>query len=262
MFEAVDATRFDRKAATGRTSPLLLECERSDGSTVEVVAKFSMGCGIGGLVREAIAAMFAIDLGLPVPAPYLVHVSREFVDTVPDPSIADFLMNSDVCGFGSTRLPDGFGQWIAPGGRMSDALEQEVTDIMAFDCWITNSDRRVTNSNLLTDGRRFAIFDHELALMPSIFGWPTPWLENALANARPPEDHVFFEHLRRRTGYLTDTIRSKLASLTDARIGEYVATLPPSWVQHQNIAMDVQKYLRTLRDNADGANIELKRALS
>lgn len=261
MFEQVEAVRFDRKMANGRTSPLLLECEQDDGSTVEVVAKFSKLCSVGGLVREAMVAMLATDLGLPVPAPFLVQISAEFIDSIPDAAVANLLRESDAFGFGSRRLPDGYGQWTEPGGRMSDEMEQEATDIMALDCWLTNSDRRATNPNLLTNGRQFAIFDHELALIPSLFGWAEPWKDNALAGAKPPGDHVFFEHLRGRSSYLTDEVRESLAELKDARITEYVAALPPSWVAFENVASDARTYIKALRDNAQGADKELKRAL-
>jgi hypothetical protein len=66
MFECAEAIRFDKKMGIGRTKPLLLVCDSPDGD-VEVVAKFSEGCSMGGLIREAMTAMFSLDLGLPVP---------------------------------------------------------------------------------------------------------------------------------------------------------------------------------------------------
>ena len=76
MLDMVIAVRFDRRMGTGKTKPMLLACTAPDGSDVEVVAKVSAGCerGVGGLVAEAIAAMLAADLDLPVPEPFLVRL--------------------------------------------------------------------------------------------------------------------------------------------------------------------------------------------
>jgi hypothetical protein len=69
VLDLVTASRFDRRTSSGKTWPCLLSCTRADGDETEVVAKFSAGCErqVGGLVAEAIAAILAADLDLPVP---------------------------------------------------------------------------------------------------------------------------------------------------------------------------------------------------
>ena len=81
MLDSVIAVRFDRRMGNGKTWPCLVSGLKPDGDEMEVVAKFSAGCErqVGGLVAEAIAAMLAADLDLPVPEPVLV----EFVFIVP-----------------------------------------------------------------------------------------------------------------------------------------------------------------------------------
>ncbi len=262
MFECVDAIRFDRKMRIGKTSPALLACDGPDGE-VELIAKFSEGCSIGGLIREAMTAMFALDLGLPVPPPYLVQLSDDFIDSIPDPKFADFLRKSDRFGYGSQRLPDGYAAWIEPAGRMSAELEQEALDIFALDCWLTNGDRRIQNHNLLTNGKHFAIFDHELALMTDLnLFWQEPWQKNALNGTRPPQEHVFFGHLRGRAEYHLDGVCSRLAALTDQRIADYASALPPSWISEAQTVATARTFIMSLRDNLAPAGIELKRALS
>lgn len=262
MFESVEAVRFDRKMSNGRTSPMLLVCDGSDGE-VEVVAKFSAGCSIGGLIREAMTAMLALDLGLPVPPPYLVQLSTDFIDSIPNPAVAEFLRKGDSFGFGSKRLPDGYGVWISPAGRMPDPLEQEALDIFALDCWLTNPDRVVSNHNLLSNGRRFAIFDHELALMTTLnMFWQEPWRVNALDGAVPPQEHVFFSHLRGRAAYQTEGVCARLAALTDQRIIDYVSALPASWAAESETVATAKAFIMALRDNLTPADTELKRALS
>lgn len=262
MFECVEAIRFDRKMGSGRTKPLLLVCDGPEGE-IEVVAKFSEGCSICGLIREALTAMLAIDLALPVPPPYLVQLTPEFVDTIPDSTVADFLRKGDLFGFGSQRLPDGYGAWIPPAGKMSDTLEQEALDIIALDCWLTNGDRAVSNHNLLTNGKGFAIFDHELALMTTLnLFWKEPWEVKALEGSRPPQEHVFFHHVRSRASYPTDALCARFASLTNDRLNDYVNSLPPSWAGEADTIATAKAFIMSLRDNITPADTELKRALS
>ena len=262
MFECVDAVRFDRTMGIGKTLPMLLACDCPEGE-VEVVAKFSRGCSVGGLIREALTAMFAIDLGLPVPPPYLVRLSDDFVKNISDPVVADFLREGDSFGYGSRRLPDGYAAWIEPAGKMSDELEQEALNILSLDCWLTNGDRHVKNHNLLTNGKSFAIFDHELALMTDLnLFWKEPWQVNALQDTRPPQEHVFFRHLRGRTTYELDQLMARLAALTDVRIYEYIGALPPSWAVDAETCNKACAFIMSLRDNLVPAGTELKRALS
>ena len=262
MFECVEAVRFDRKMGVGRTNPLLLLCDGPLGE-IEVVAKFSQGCSLGGLIREAMTAMLALDLGLPVPAPYLVQLSVDFIETIPDPVVAEFLRKGDSFGFGSHRLPDGYAAWIPPEARMTAGLEQEALDIFALDCWLTNPDRRASNHNLLTDGKRFAIFDHELALMTTLnMFWKQPWEVSALEAAQPPLAHVFFAHMRGRASYSIDVLCARFNVLTDKRIGEYASALPPSWASEGDTVLKAKTFIMSLRDNLIPAGAELKRALS
>lgn len=262
MFECVEVVRFDRKMSNGRTMPLLLACDGADGE-VEVIGKFSEGCSLGGLIREAMTAMLAIDLGLPVPPPYLVQLSDDFIDSIPDSSVATFLRKGDRFGFGSQRLPDAYAAWVKPAGKMSDQLEQEALEIFALDCWLTNGDRRIDNHNLLTNGKHFAIFDHELALMADLnLFWKEPWKMNALDGSRPPLEHVFFSHLQGRATYPIDAICTRLANLTDKRINDYAGALPPSWARETETISKARSFIMSLRDNLSPAGTELTRSLS
>lgn len=262
MFEHVEAIRFDRMMSTGKTKPALLACEGQEGE-VEVVAKFSKGCSTGGLVREALSAMLAADIGLPVPKPYLVEISPEFIDSVSDQAMAEHLRASDQFGFGSHRLPDGYAQWIAPQGLMSPALEEQAQGILAFDCWLTNADRRTDNPNLLTNGRTFAVFDHELALMTALnLFWQPPWIAQALEGTQPPGNHVFHRHLQARAAYELRTICTGISELTNERINSYAAALPTSWVEADDSAQTASAFIMSLRDNLAPALTEFTRALS
>jgi hypothetical protein len=76
VLEAVTAVRFDGRVRSGKAKPCRLACQTVSGDEVEVVAKLSAGCerGVAALVSEAVTAVLAADLGLPVPEPSLVTV--------------------------------------------------------------------------------------------------------------------------------------------------------------------------------------------
>lgn len=148
----------------GRTAPCLLAICRSDGSEVEVVAKFSAGCelGVGGLVSEVVAAELAALLDLPAPTPYLVGVDAQFVELVrmSNATVANQIEQSCPVAFGSEKLPAGFGA-LPTGKPIPLALRAVAAEIFAFDVLIQNPDRRVENPNFHSDGVALAIFDHE-----------------------------------------------------------------------------------------------------
>ena len=73
MFHTVVATRFIRRMTNGRTVPCLIECEDENGNKYELVVKFSANMfeKEKNLAIEAIVAMLASDLCLPVAEPFL-----------------------------------------------------------------------------------------------------------------------------------------------------------------------------------------------
>lgn len=257
------AQRFDRRMGSGRTWPCLLACESHADSNIEVVAKFSAGCdrGIGGLVAEALSAILAADLDLPVPEPYLVGFDDDFLDTIPveQEATAERLRRSTRIAFGSKKLPPGFS--VFPSGKVVPvASRQQAVEIFAFDCLIANPDRRPNNPNLLYDGRSFAIFDHELAFMSEgIIGWQPPWAVGALQSLG--HSHILFRALSGRATDLT-RLQGAWEALSDKRFAEYEASLPPEWQDDNGVTAGILAYLHNVRDNIRPALAEVVRVLA
>lgn len=90
--------------------PIHLACEANGREEIEVVAKLSASCDmeVGALVAEAIAALLAADLDLPVPEPFVVRLDADFRATIPDPEIANLARRSSPIAFGSRKLPPGY----------------------------------------------------------------------------------------------------------------------------------------------------------
>lgn len=265
MLESVMAVRFDRRMKNGKTWPCLLACLRADGEECEVVAKFSAGCerGPGGLVAEAIAAMLAADLVLPVPEPVVVDFDAEFIDLLPaeEREMTARIRASVPVAFGSTKLPPGFIS-IPPDKAFPQSLRTEAAEIFAFDALIQNSDRRPENPNCLLDGHSFAIFDHEFAFMTEgIIGWQPPWKPGGLNSFKGTNRHVFFSALAGRPIDLSRFLGA-WQSISDVRINEYRQALPPQWVYDKTVVDNCLDYISQVRDNIEPAIAEISRVLS
>lgn len=266
MFDEVDAVRFDRVMSNGRTKPILIACERKTLEDVELVAKFSFGCdnSTDGLVREALAAMLAKDLGLPVPEPFLVNVGRPFIDSLADGGVAERLSKSDSFGFGSKRLPDGYSLWSSGGGTLPLELLPVALEIFAFDCFLTNADRRIINPNLQYDGINFAMFDHEYTFMRELnIGWVEPWKAGSQSGIfSATSQHVLFDSLKGKPQLDLSRLIAAFSSISDARINEYRQALPRSWTVNSSAVAAGVTLIAELRDNIELAGQEIQRALA
>lgn len=264
MLDNVTAVRFDRRMGSGKTWPCLLSAQRANGDEIELVAKFSAGCErrLGGLVAEAIAALLAADLDLPVPEPLLVDFDGEFVELIRarDPAVAERVAQSVPVAFGSSKLPPGF--TVLPKDKaIPQAARAQAIEILAFDALIQNPDRRVENPNCQFNGKDFAIFDHELAFVTQgIIGWQPPWQPGGLDWLKGPVRHVFYNELR---GKAVDLTRFKGAwlALSDQRLHDYRQALPPAWTNDGGVADEALGYIAQVRDNIDAALAEVGRIL-
>jgi len=251
MLDRVVATRFINPMGNGKTKPLLLECERADGKTVEVVVKCSAGPteGVKNLAIEAIAAMLAADLGLPVPEPLLVVVDKRLLATCTerDDIRATWLKSLDLA-FGTVRVPEGFAVWTR-GAVVPDALCMEAAEVFAFDAIIVNSDRRPQNPNCLSSGSELAIFDHELSFtQQGILFWKAPWLEGGFKDYSG-ENHIFAKPHLKTTPTQMDRFVSAWEQLPDARFDEYRNALPQEWKVDSQFLDFVMSYLRDAKGN-------------
>lgn len=263
MLELVVATRFTRKMTSGRTSPFLMECERTNGDKVELVAKFQHPTHLPalGLAREATAAMLAADLGLPVPEPFIVIVEDDLAQVIKhlDAEAAARLKVGAKKGFGSALLPTGYSVW--PSSKaIQPEMAQSALEIFAFDMLIQNSDRRTSNPNLLHKGTDFAIIDHELSLMvedQTLF-WRPSWENECLTILNLADNHVLKPNISSLNGDL-GALRDRWAAISITRYAEYANSLPPEW--RTDAFAGISKYLVDLSNNLDAAFDEVKRVL-
>lgn len=262
MIQRAILTRIDRVAAQGRTGPILSACEVEGGDEVEVFVKLSAGCdqAVVNLMREAIAACLAADLGLPVPRPWLVEIPPEIIPIVADTQIADKLLRSCPIAFGSTRTP-GFSVW-STGQRLSDPMWPVASGILLFDAIIQNPDRRSENPNCLVQGNELRIIDHELAFAHRlILLWRAPWVLGGMRDLEAPGRHIFVKELK---GVNVDfgPIKSRWTALSDERLREYEDAIPEEWAAARADMNSALKLIADARDNIDACIGELRRILT
>jgi hypothetical protein len=263
MLGHVTAIEHIQATTSGKTHPSIIVGERPDHSTVELVAKFSAGCEEKerGLAREAIAACLASDLGLPVPAPFLVDLPPGWADAVSDPSQRARVQNSSTVAFGSHLMTEGYSIWH-PGNVIDSAMLPVAAAVFVFDLIIQNIDRRADNPNCLIKGSEICIFDHELAFMHGVvIGWRPPWVLGGLRDFEQPGKHIFREGLsKKKIDY--EPIRAAWANLPDARIAQYEAELPVEWAVAAPAVQKALTLVRDARDNIAGCLKEVKRVLT
>lgn len=267
MLEVVTAVRFVRAMTSGRTCPILFDCKRQSGTNVEVVTKLSASeCGVHGIVREAVSALLAADLGLPVPEPLLVQLAEGFIESMPEAqSVAVRLLRQSLYPtFGTALLPPGFAVHSAdrPLGR---SLLSKAAEIFAFDALTLNADRRVENPNCLCNGTDFAVIDHEMTLQTDTLGsvlQPYPWRPGALHFLTSNRgEHLLYRGLKGEPINL-DRLYAAWEAITTERLKAYREAIHVEWQATTQLVNDAVDYLVELQMHLNDAFSEVRRTLA
>lgn len=266
MLSKLTATRFDAcvPAESGKTRPFMAAAENQQEEELEICIKLVGGCDLGvkALVAEAVSSMLAADLGLPVPEPFVVEISQDFANMIPDPQARALANKSIGLNFASKKLPAGFHLW-PPGRLVPKSLLPQAAEILAFDMLIVNDDRRPEKPNCLTNGPDLAVIDHEMAFphcTSYIFGWSPLWELNALDERRnPTRRHLFHDSL---VGKEIDfgSFEARFKRISPARFEEYFTSLPTAWANADGI-LKILEYLVEVRANFSSAITEIQKLL-
>lgn len=265
--ETVETVQFHAVMTSGRTSPLRLTCERSNGEPVDVIAKFSGGqhCTNNSLCSELIAAQLAADLGLPIPPPLLIEWSEDFAASIHDATAKAVIATSISPAFGSTFLSGGFA--IANNAQKFGSAEQRqmALAIFFFDALIGNSDRTIVKPNVFVRGEEYRIFDHELSFLDYqlIIKPPTPWVLGGFNPSLTPRKHIFATQLYKNGAKLDfDQIRDTWSGLSDAKIDAYEASLPVAWRSSSTVPGFAIQRIKECRSRVEECVTECRRVLN
>lgn len=228
----VEAELFIREMKAGRNGAVLLLARGADGIAVECVVKLAKAMAPEHAAMlpipylcEWLAAAIGRVLGMRVAGPLEVVISKEYAEALTDGKHRAIALCSLGSAFGSEHLSAGTSQYTA---ELPDpCLRTPAAELVAFDVFIHNPDRRKTNPNLFVSRGDLVAFDHGDAfcfLLP-ILGAPDPVTDTL---DKCVEDHACRGWLHKRE-FSLDRFSDALALLTDQVFDEIVVATPPAW---------------------------------
>lgn len=151
------ATRYVTPLREGGSLPAIVEAD-DDGL---YVLKFrGAGQGPNALIAEVLAGELARAAGLRVPELVLLDLDPDLARSEPDPEIQALIRASAGLNLGLDYLPGAAA--FDPLADRPDA--EEASAIVWFDAFVSNVDRTVRNTNMLTWHRALWLIDHGAAL--------------------------------------------------------------------------------------------------
>lgn len=147
---------------SGTTEPCIFQCTDSEGEPRDLVVKFNstIQCNPS---HEIICALLAEYFGISTPKPALVRLSPELAQATVDKDISHRILASarKFSGLnfateyltGNTTVPLGY--------RIPPDLHRNAVKIIAFDLLVDNTDRKKRKPNLLIQGDKIHVIDHE-----------------------------------------------------------------------------------------------------
>jgi hypothetical protein len=216
----------------GRNGAVLVQARRADGVAVECVVKLAKAMAKEHAAMlpipylcEWLAVAVGHVLGMRIPAPYEVIITKEYAEALTDPKHRAIALDSLGSAFGCEHISAGTSQYTV---ELPDpSLRTPAAELVAFDVFIHNPDRRKTNPNLFVSRGDLLAFDHGDAfsfLLP-ILGSPDP-VTDALEKC--VDDHACRGWLHKREFSLV-RFREALGQLTDQVLAEIVAVTPAAW---------------------------------
>ncbi len=242
------ASRWIGFKSSGRTSPAVIACDLPEGGEVECVVK------LGGHkestphqpICETVAALLAMDLGLPVAEPVLVEITPEFArHAIPagQPEARARCEKALGFAFATKHLSPGYS--LLPAGKSpSRKLLPRLAELYAFDGLIQNADRMASNPNCLVKGDELRLFDHDQAFgfLLDLFGAQPvdkpesyPFLKRHLAYPFLTRDRAAFERLE-----------GAWEAVSPATVSSYRDCLPDTWLGKKPHFPVIESYLHGL----------------
>lgn len=245
MLPTVRAIRYVAPLREGGSLPGLME---ADDEGTYVVKYRGAGQGPKALVAELVAGEIGRTLGLPVPRIVLVELDPAFARLENDPEIQHLLRASEGINVALDFLPGAiaFDPLVPPRPDAGFAA-----DVVWFDAFVTNVDRSVRNTNLLSWHGKVWLIDHGAALY-----FHHDWADVQIQAER------LFPHIRDHvllpfSGDIAAAGVRARQRLSVAALEAILAAVPDDWLLH-GYAEDPpdrvrEMYLRYLQARLEGS---------
>ena len=214
----VNVTRYVTPLREGGSLPAIVE---ADDGFLYVLKFRGAGQGVKALVGELIGGEIARTLGLLVPEIVFANVDPAFGRTEPDEEIQDLLKASAGLNLGLHYL-SGSITFDPTVNKVDPAL---ASKIVWLDCFITNMDRTVRNTNMLSWHKELWLIDHGASLYFH-HNWQN-WQEQAVRPFMLVKDHVLLPE----AAELETADKECHVLLTEERIRNIVNLVPDEWLE-------------------------------
>lgn len=214
---SVQVVRYVTPLREGGSLPAIAE---ADDGFLYVVKFRGAGQGARALIADLIGGEIARAVGLRVPEIVFANLDEAFGRTEPDEEIQDLLRASEGSNLGLHYLSGAitFDPAVTkPGSKLASR-------IVWLDALLTNVDRTVRNTNLLTWHNELWLIDHGAALYFH-HTWHN-WHEQSERPFVQIKDHVLLS----QANELEEADKEFVSLLTPARIRSIVGLVPDAWL--------------------------------
>lgn len=235
-----EAETLVRKTTTQtKNAAFFLLVNAPNGSQHEVVVKPRVAPDAH--LHEWVAAALAQELGVQTPTSFAVSVSPQFISSLTPLYQPPF--KSGVLLHGSEK----FTGYNAPTRPLSADLKAAATNLLAFDAFVQNADRRDGNPNFVVGRSSLMAFDHEECFSHRL-------LIRKDDDGPASEDGVRDIILRHwcapelaRANFID--FRGRVRGLTDDAIDAIFRQVPKEW--RSKAVDDISGYVKERRDRVD-----------
>jgi hypothetical protein len=233
----VNVTRYVTPLREGGSLPAIAE---ADDGFLYVVKFRGAGQGRKALIAELIGGEIARVLGFKVPEIVIANLDEAFGRSEPDEEIQDLLKASTGTNLGLHYLS---------GAIVFDPLVTPVDAALAsrivwLDSLLSNVDRTVRNTNMLTWNKELWLIDHGAAMYFHHSG--KDWLEQAERPFAQVKDHVLLSQATE-----IDAADVSCRSLiTHEKLSSIIEQIPDAWLEgealYPTIELHREAYLQYL----------------
>jgi len=217
----VNVTRYVTPLREGGSLPAIAE---ADDGFMYVLKFRGAGQGVKALIAELIAGEIARLLGLKVPEIVFANLDPAFGRTEPDEEIQDLLKASTGLNLALHFLS---------GAITFDPVVNKIDPLLAskivwFDCFVTNVDRTIRNTNMLIWHNELWLIDHGASLYFYYAG--SDWQEQSKKPFTQVKDHVLLPYASE-----LDAVNTSFHSiLTVENIRTVVDLIPNEWLNDKS----------------------------
>lgn len=251
QLRTVNVTRYVTPLREGGSLPAIAG---ADDEFLYVLKFRGAGQGVKALIAELVAGEIARALGLRIPEIVFCNLDTAFGRSEPDEEIQDLLKASTGLNLGLHYLSGA----ITYDPVVTTVDAKLASQIVWFDCLVTNVDRTARNTNMLMWNRQLWLIDHGASLY-----FHHSW-QNFEEQARRPfvqvKDHVLLPMATE-----IETVDAEYHKILNAeRIDSIVSLIPDEWLDDESAteSLDEKKqiYKQFLKTRVAVSEIFVKEA--